>query len=338
MKELPWKENWEPSYRITVGVKPEIDTYTQQELSVIPSSVLRRSLVTGVETKPSYSKFISNLVEDGYNRRGYSFSFDGSNALSKNGSDSENSTLELWNINQEFIDIITNERAVIIIEAGYQQKVVQFYAGDVVSVKTRKDREGVVHIIKCATNAHAAKNTIVNLNYPEDVSERDVIIDMAGRFSGTAIGTVGLEDVKDRYRTGGRTFVGSLVTNFDKIMAKHNLSYSHINGKIVIVPYRLKGQDYTNFIKTNFILPLDAIIEIEDTTDKAATGDKDSNIKLRELTLNTFFLPVEVGQCVTVPDDDTTKEYKGTYMVKANRFILDTVSNTWVSVLKLESL
>lgn len=338
MKELPWKENWEPSYRITVGVKPEVDSYTQQELTTIPQLLQRKELVQGVETKPAYSKFISNLVEDGYDRKGYSFSFDGSNSLSKNGSDSENSTLELWNINQEFIDIISTEGAVVLIEAGYQQKVVQFYVGDIVSVRTRRDREGTVHIIKCAAAAHAAKNTVVNLNYPEDVSEKDVIIDMAGRFSGTAIGTVGLEDVKDRYRTGGRTLVGSLVTNFDKIMAKHNLSYAHLNGKIVIVPYRLKGQDYSDFIKTNFTLPLDTIIEIEDTTDKAATGSKDVKAKQRELTLNTFFLPVELGQCVTIPDNDLTKDYKGTYLVKANRSLLDTVSNTWVSVLKLESL
>lgn len=338
MTKLPWTENWEPSYRITVGVKPEVDSYTQEELTTIPKKLQRRELVQGVETKPAYSKFISNLVNDGYDRKGYSFSFDGSNSLSKNGSDSENSTLELWNINQEVIDIITTEGAVIIIEAGYQQKVVQFYVGDIVSVKTRKDREGVVHIIKCAASAQAAKNTVINLNYPEDVSERDVIIDMAGRFSGAAIGTVGLEEVKDRYRTGGRTFVGSLVTNFDKIMAKHNLSYAHINGKIVIVPYRLKGQDYSDFIKTNFTLPLDSIIEIEDTTDKADTGREDVKSKQRELTINTFFLPTELGSCVTIPDNDITKGYKGTYLVKANRAILDTVSNTWVSVFKLESL
>ncbi|AUR93498.1 hypothetical protein NVP1187O_185 [Vibrio phage 1.187.O._10N.286.49.F1] len=338
MEQLPWTENWEPSYRITVGVKPVVDSYTADELVAIPTSLQRSDIQQGVETKPAYSKFISNLVDDGFDRDGYSFTFDGNNALSPNGSDSENSTLELWNINSEFSDILNTEGAVIIIEAGYQQKVVQFYSGDVVSVKTRKSSEGTAHIIKCATNAQSAKNTIVNLRYSEDISERDVIIDMAGRFSGTAIGTVGLNDLNDRYRTGGRTFVGSLVTNFDKIMSKHNLSYAHINGKIVLVPYRIKGQDYETFVKTNYTLSLDSIIEIEDTSDKAGSGSADEKSKLREVTLNTFFLPVELGQVVTIPDSDFTKIYRGTYLVKANRYLLDTVSGTWLSVLKLEAL
>lgn len=338
MRELPWKENWEPSYRITIGVKPVTDIYTHQETVTVPKSLQDPKLVEGTEVKPAYSKYMSNIVEDGFDRKGFSFSFDTTNALSQNGSDTENSTLELWNVDEEVADMLTSGRAVVSIEAGYQQKVMQFYYGDVVKVRTRKENEGIVHIIKCATAAFAAKNTMVNLNYSEELSEKDVLIDMAGRFAGNSVITTGLNDLNGTYRTGGRTFIGSLVTNLDKQVSKNSVYYAHIRGSLILVPYRLKGEDYNNFVKTNYTLSPESIIDIEDTTDKAGVSDEDEKSKMREVTLNTFFLPVDVGQAVTIPDADFASRFKGTYLVKATRFILSTVTNTWVTVLKLEAV
>ncbi|AUR89084.1 hypothetical protein NVP1121O_056 [Vibrio phage 1.121.O._10N.286.46.C4] len=332
MNDLPWVENWEPSYKISVGTREmDISLYTQQELQAIPTALQRPSLAEASQTIPSNAVFISNLVSEGFDREGHDFTFNSINSLSQQGSDTETSTFVLHNPSKEFVDILTQESSVLILEVGYQQKVVQIYSGDIISVKSNAQGVGSSVTVKCASGALSMRNTLVNLNYDESVSEKDVILDMVRRFPATAVGTYGLEDLKDRYRTGGRTFVGSLVSNFDKVMAKHNLNYAYSEGKIHITPFRIRGEDYDAFARTNFILPLKSIKKIDDISERQGVGATDTATKLRKLQINTFFLPIELGQFITVPDGEYTKDYAGTYQVQARRLILNT-KGAWDTV------
>ena len=337
---IPWDLNWEKSYRISIGTRPYVpEQYTAQELQAIPTSLQRPASTYDADTIPSNAVVMGNLVAEGFARRGFSFKFNYTNKLSKKGGDSENATLDLYNPNEELVEIITQDRAVVIIELGYQQKVELEYSGDVVKVSSRKVGADTIYTIKCASGGLAMRNTLINLHYAESVSEQDVILDMIGRFPSTAVGTYGLNDLSGRFRTGGRNFTGSLVTNFDNLMAKHNLSYAHLNNKIVLVPYRLLGEDYDNFARTNFELAVNSIKKITNTTKNGDTGSSDVNSKLRTLQVNTFYAPIEIGQFITIPDSEFTKNYAGTYQVKAKRVIAESTPNGgWDIVLEVESL
>ncbi|CAH9012642.1 conserved hypothetical protein [Vibrio phage 424E50-1] len=338
--DIPWDLNWEKSYKVSIGTRPYIpEQYTAQELQAIPTSLQRPASSYEADTIPSNAVKLGNLVSEGFDRRGFSFKFNYFNKLSKKGGDAENATLDLYNPSEELVDIIMQDRAVVVLELGYQQKVELEYSGDIVKVSSREVGSDTIYTIKCASGALAMRNTLVNLHYSETVSEQDVILDMIGRFPSTAVGTYGLNDLNGRFRTGGRNFTGSLVTNFDNLMAKHNLSYAHLNNKIVLVPYRLLGEDYDNFARTNFTLDLHSIKKITDVTKKGDIGSKDVNSKLRSLQVNTFYAPIELGQFITIPDSEYTSEYAGTYQVKAKRTIAESTPNGgWDIVLEVESL
>ncbi len=332
---IPWEENWEKSYRITIGNHEYKESdYTAQELVAIPTALQRPSLSEETITVPSNARLLSNLVEDGKDRRGFTFRFNSTTKLSQDGGNAENSVLELWNPNDDLIEIINKDPCSIMIEAGYSQKVELEYTGDVVDVKVRNTGADVIYTIKAASGALAMRNTLVNLHYDESISEQDIILDMVGRFPATAVGTYGLDDLSRVHKTGGRNFSGTLISNFDKVMRKHNLGYAHLNGKIVITPYKLKGADYDAFARTNYNLSLDSLKNISDVSKRGDKGTEDSASKLRNIQVGTFYLPVQVGQFITIPDSKYTKQYQGTYQVQAKRTVLDTSSHGWDVVLQ----
>ncbi len=344
MSSLLWSENWKRSYKITIGTR-EINTevYATQELdgvpvSSVPSLLAAPNLTTDTLTTPSNARTLSNLASEGFSERGFTFKFNGVQNLSPQGSEGEKSTLTLYGLDDDLISVINQDKCLVIIEAGYGGKTEIAYSGDV--VKVTPERNGAEHIyhLQCASGAFAMRNTLVNLHYDESLSEEDIIIDMAKRFSGTALGTYGLNDQSGRFKTGGKNFNGSLVTNFDKIMAKNNLSWAHFNGKIVITPYRLIGKDYDSFARTNYTLNVDLIKAITDTTNNSKSGSADTKSKLKSLQINTFYIPVELGQFVTIPTSEYTKGKDGTYQVKARRLILESKGNAWDVVLEVEQV
>ncbi len=335
-----WRDNWEKSYKLSIGTRPYTpEQYTVQELKAIPTSLQRPASSYDGQTIPSNAVEMGNIVADGFDRRGFSFKFNYTNKLSAKGGDSETTVLEIYNPSKKLVEIMTQDRAVVILELGYEQKVALEYSGDIVKVSSRENGADTIYRVLCASGALAMRNTLVNLHYAETVSEQDAILDMIGRFPGTAIGTYGMDDLSGRFRTGGRNFTGSLVTNFDNIMAKNNLSYAHLNNKIVITPYRLLGEDYDRFARTNYTFPVNAIKKITDITKTGDIGSSDINSKLRELQVNVFYTPVELGQFITIPDSEATREYAGTYQIQSKRTVAETTpSGGWDTVLGVVSL
>lgn len=336
MSNLKWSENWNKSYRITIGTREY-----QKQLYTIQQDIvaISRPLTDADEvTVPSDARILSNLEEDGKSRRGFTFKFDGVQSLSTSGSNSEKSWLTLYNLDEDMIKVLNLDNCLVIIECGYGGQVELAYSGDVVEVLPHKEGSDDVYRIKCASGAQAMRNTTVSTHYDESLSQRDVIIDMVGRFPGTALGSVGLEDLNDHYRTGGNSFVGTLVTKVDNQMAKHNLSWSHFNGKIVIVPFRLKGEDYNHFSRTNYNIPAESLKSIKAVSQKQGVSTEDSKSKLRHLQVNTFFIPVELGQFITIPDETYTENFSGTYQVKKRRLVLQSKGNAWDVVLEVEEV
>lgn len=335
---LKWNENWDRSYRITIGTREVIKDDYYYNIPTVLQRTEKQKVADDV-TVPSNARVISNLIEDKSLPRGFTFRFDSVQGVSSNSSDSERTTLILYNLNQDLIDVVSQDKCIIIVEAGYQGKVELVYTGDVVRLDTYREGADKVYKLSCTSGGVSFRNTLVNISYDESLSERDVIIDMVGRFPGTAIGTYGLGQLSDRYKTGGRTFVGSLVTNFDKVMAKNNLSYAHINGKIVIIPFKLREDDATKFSRTNFNIPANTIKRIDNAADKSGISTSSEKSKISKVSCNTFFIPIEVGQVFTIPSDvDELKRFAGSYLTTKRRVILESKGSAWDVVLEGDSV
>ena len=329
MIEVPWTESWGISYRITFGTRET----TKQ---VVPSYIVAPKYSNPEDNQvliPSDALVKHNLDDP----RGFQMEFESNQMATSSGSDSEDTTITLYNLSEEEVRVLSQPNCVFLVEAGFQGKVVLCYTGDVVRYSVDNYPPDISYRIELSAAGTAIKDTMVNTIYDESMSEKDVIIDMVGRFSGLSIGTYGLESESNYYRTGGRGFTGDLITNLDRQMAKRSLQYSVIMGKVAIIPYRWKPEDLSKFSKTNFTIPAESIKNISEVKDNAGQSSDEANNNLKTIQVNTLFLPVEIGQFITIPNSDYTKNFRGTYVVEGRRFILETAGG-WDVVLQAKEV
>lgn len=322
---IPWKENWGISYEVIFGTRGRKEY-------LVPTSIASPNYASAEDdqlTIPVNALRKHNLNDP----RGFRMDFESSQMATSKGSDTEHSYLVMDNLNDEELRVLNQPNCVVMIKAGFQGKTVLCYTGDVVDIDVNNNPPDIEYRIKLSAAGNAVKDTMVNTHYEEDMSAKDVIIDMAGRFSGLAIGSYGLETESKYYRTGGNSYTGDLVTNFDREMMKHNLQYAVVNGKVAIIPYRWKEADYQKFAKTNFNLPeggIKSITEVKDNKGKSATDKKSTD---KTIQVNTTFLPIEIGQFITIPNAPYTKRFRGTYVVEGRRIILSSLGVAWDIVL-----
>ncbi|QXN60110.1 hypothetical protein KUA24_43 [Vibrio phage HNL01] len=323
---LPWTENWEKTYKITLGTREYTKTlYTQEEMDLVPETLRKPKQSEDTITIPSNAVTLSNLVSEDYDRRGHHWELDTTQKLSSSSSGNENSKFKIYNPNDELVDIIMQDRCTLIVELGYQQKVMPAYSGDVIEVEPEDKGGDQVYTLYLKSGALDMRDTSVSLYYDEKTSEGDIIRDLATRFPATALGTYGLNAQDGQYKSGGRGFTGRLITNFDKIMARNNLDYVHMNGKIIITPFRLIGEDYDHFARTNYNLPSTTIKRIQDSNKRTSESSQDLKSKTRELTITCQYIPIEIGQFITIPSE--IERYAGTYQVSGRRLVASTKPN-----------
>ena len=341
---MRWNENWERTYKITIGtrkyrtLKPEI---VQAVLSGV--TIDRVPTDSDFTTYPSNARYISNLVSEGFNRRGFTFKFNTSQKATTKGADSEQTILELRNLNEDMVEVINQDRCVIIVEAGYQQELSLVYTGDVVEVSSTRSSSDTIYKIKCSAGGLDLRNMFINASYAETMDDRDIIMDMAGKFPSQALGTCGLDAAKGKYKIGGSCFTGNLTTEFDKKLGQYHLKYTFLNGKIVILPYKFSKEEYELFNRNNFHLDSKSIKNITPITKKQGKSTSDLKASLRNLQISTFFTPAEVGQFITVPESKNAnlsdlKKYSGTYVVIGRTVSLDTTSGAWDTVFEVEEV
>lgn len=335
---LSWDENWQRSYKISIGARRFVkDQYNNNAVVGVLQDNVDRSEDDLVV--PSNARVMANITSEDYDIRGFSFKFEGQVQAEENGSGSEKSTLTLYNLDEDMVNVINQPYCVVIIEAGYQDKTEVAYVGDVGHVNVDVRRTDMVYEIKCTSAGQSFRNSLVSLQYDESLSEKDIIIDMAKRFPGTALGSYGLEGYSNRFRSGGTNFHGKLHTEFNKLLTRNGLSWCVFNGKIVIIPYRLINYDLNKFNRTKYILPADNIKKITDKTDRSGERNDEQKSELKTLVINTFFLPAEVGQFIEIPDEEGVGKYAGTYLIKGRRLLLSSKgSGPWDTVFQVEQV
>jgi len=331
-KQIPWKSNWNRTYRITLGVRE----YYKPDY-IIPSTIVSPEFAipeNNGDTIPSDAFEMSNLEDP----RGFTFSFDSQQIASSNSASSERSSITLHNLSEEAKRVLFQPNCVCIVECGYEGKLTKTYTGDVVSVLPLRNPPDIAYKIQLSAQGNAIRNTMINTHYDESMSKRDVIIDMAKRFPATSLATYGLEELKGKFKTGGTGATGTLITHWENLMNYYNLEYVMSNNKMYIIPYRLKGKDYDDFARTNFTLDPDSIKNVIDRSDYTKKSSDEPQNKIKKLQINTFYLPIEIGQFITIPTTDVLKEFSGTYIVKGRRMILQSKGNAWDVVLDIEDL
>lgn len=331
--------NWQRSYKIIFGT-PE---FKKDAYDFVGSGVLKVSSYPKIEvdslTIPSNALVISNLVSEGNSKRGFTFTLDSTRKTATTGNKStEKTTIQLYNLNKESLDVLNQDGCVMRVFAGYQDRVELAYSGDVEQVSPIQSGMDIVQRVRCVDGSVSLKNTIGTIDYDESVSEKDMILDLANRFPDSSVGFTGLIEQENIFTTGGQSFSGSLDNMFNKVMARNNLNYGRFNGKIVIVPYSLEqaSSDFQKLAANTFTFPINSIKNITSVSKngKKKTAEK----KTREgVVVNSFFIPIELGQFFTIPKESSV-EYAGTYLVNSVRTVLKSHAQEWDVVITGEPI
>ena len=327
----PNTQNWQRSYDIRIGTTVR----SPEEGSFLASSIVSTETIkeaggiidsNGI-TIPSNALQISNIASDGWDERGHTFRLETTRGVSQSsGGGSEKTTLELYNINAAFEDIINQKNCVVRVFAGYGEKVDLIYAGDVMAVTPKTVGRDKVYTLRCVDGGDTATDVIGTADYDESMSDADVIRDMAGRFPDASVVDYGLGPLENTNTTGGYSCMGTLYNNFDRMLKRNNLQNVRYNGKIVLLPYRWSDL-YEREQVTNYILSADLIKDISSTSSNGDKSSEDTKSK-QGIVVNTNLIPIEAGQFFTIPDT-VSDTYKGTYLAKGVKVKLESHGQMW---------
>lgn len=336
------KENWGRSYRIVIGRPEHIKSVylsdgaviSAEELKIvndIPQGIRANKKITVDATTIPAGKIaqLSNLASDDEDTRGFSFTMKSTRKVSANASSAEKTSIILFNLNKETIDIIQQEGAVVRVFAGYGGEVDLVYSGDVESVSIKHQGNDKLYIINCKDGLIDQKNTKVSLEYAETMSLLDIMKDLIRRFPSASVGEIASAVLEKKFITGGVSVQGNLLKIFEKMCKKYGLTYSRYNGSISVRPEQLiQGTpEYMLLANNNFILEADVLKNIEAVMDNKKKQTAQKNTK-RGIQLNTFLIPITLSQFITIPEE-ASKLYAGTYKLTALNISLDSRKGPW---------
>lgn len=334
---VAWAESWDRAYRISFGVR----NYDISKFYVVKEDIITvSSTSTDIDdsTVSVDATVLGNITADGFDKRGFTFKFDSTQALSKKSSDSEKTTLILYNITDDLLKLINTEGCIIFVEAGYDQSVELAYSGDVVNVKMTRSGGDKVYTITLTACGYAKRNTVGTCSYDESMSDKEVLEDLIGKLPGVTAPTTGLDDWATFFKTGGRNFNGQIIKNIERLLSKKNLSFTVVNGKMSVVPDEITGTNLTKLSKTKYELPLESLKAVTTVSNNSGVGSSTTASKKTQLQVNTFYIPVEPAQFINIPESEYTSDTNGDYLVKARRIVLESKGNAWDVILTVESL
>lgn len=317
---LKWDENWLRSYRITFGTREVVldDFYYN-----VPSNLARpKTQGTTPDTViPSDSISLSNLQSDGQDLRGFYFEFESNLSFESDSASSEDTSIRLKNLPKSVINFMDKEDCLVMVELGYGGEVEVAYTGDLVTYDVNRQGADLEYVIKLSSGSVNKRSTVVNTSYEKGISEKKIIEDLASKFSNTSVVTVGLEDLDKRVTRTKRTFTGDLITNFEALLDRYQLNYAQQNGKIVVIPYRLKSSTVEDLSVKNFELNPPLIHTISDIVDRSGESNTSKKNKKSKIKVTTPYIPIELGQAFTIVPEDSEYllDFSGTFLLKARK-------------------
>ncbi|MEF1284391.1 hypothetical protein QTN94_10540 [Vibrio sp. M250220] len=325
-----WQEYWGISYRISFGINtslksnnidgaiaaPEKQDRDLQELFVLPSK-----------------HYVKHNLDD---PRGFTFEFEGQQIASAHGNTTEQQILSLYNLSKEEVAELSDPRCVVQIEAGWQGKVVPVFFGTVKRIKTTGLPPDLRYDISLSSAGMQFNNTLLNVRYAEGLSEADVVRDLIKK-GGLNAGTLVINHLEQKkLRSGGRGYREKVDTALNRTLDKHDLIYSVVNGKVNIFPKLWQPiHNDSTLTRTVYDIPVEAIKQITDVTENEMVTEDMGEATARTLTLNMLYENINIGDFITIPNSDYTKEFTGSWIVTGRRTILQSVG-AWDIVLQVE--
>lgn len=273
----------------------------------------------------------SNLESEGYSKRIPSFKFESTRGATQGGTSNEKTKLTLYNLNDETKEIINQPFVRVLVYLGYNEKVDLYYTGDVISIQESNDGLDHEYVLILKDGGVDDVDTVVGLEYDENMSAAEILTDLAKRFPTGSTGIVALDFLKNKYVIGGMTVMGNLAMKFDKLCKMYGVSYYKWNGKINLQPYKLVNgtPDYLFLadVYNTYIIPDNAIKSLDPVVQNKHKTSTDPNIT-RAVQLTTFLIPIELGQFFTI-DKTSSERYAGTYKVTQIKIDADARGSAW---------
>lgn len=309
------------------------------EGEINPPLLPTKSKVIDAVTIPSNAIKLSNLEEDGNSLRGFKWELNTTRKPSTDPKREEDSILTMFNLDDESVEVLSQEGAVVRIEAGYGQTVKLIYSGDVENVTPSRQGADMAYKVMCKDGLLDTKNTRVSISYPPSVPASDVILDLANKFPSASVSVDVLYKLKDVRSFGGWQYQGELESVFNRVLYKHQLEYSRYNGKITVKPKVIVQGDsvYKTLSTNNYVLNddnMEVLVPIlNNGQKKSAQKDTKRGVQVSCRLLND----VTMDQFFTIKSNLFPK-YNGTYKIVQITHNCSFPTGDWNTVLSGEPL
>lgn len=340
------KKNFRRIYRVAFGKPPDsviIDDNRGIGFNVSKVQSPRGKSFDGT-TIPLNAFSMSNVEgEEDYIGYQFKFSLESTRKMSKTGSGNEKTTLRLYNIEDDEVEKLNQNGAVVRVYAGYEDTGLSLaYSGDIIRVVPAYEGEDTVYKITCKDGANDNKNARISIDYSDQMSDADIIKDLIIRYPTADLAVAAVAEARNTYEPYGHSFQGFLENNLNWFMEKFRLIYGWFNGKISIVPDSISqsSEDFSVIKNNGYVLEADQIKDIAYCS-KSSNVTTNSKELTRDIIVNTFYLPLDFATMITIPYDKDNKiisQYMGSYVIVGNKTHLESYGKRWDVSIKAKAV
>jgi len=143
--------------------------------------------------------------------------------------------IEIYNLNENSRNVLQDEDAIILLEAGYQGNQRGVFVGDVTKVEHRRIDADRVTIVEAGDGNNALNESVISKSYASGTNISNVITDIISTFKGVSF-SQNLNTVITSARqliTGG-SFEGASEQVLDDLLSSYGLSFSIQDGELLV--------------------------------------------------------------------------------------------------------
>lgn len=146
------------------------------------------------------------------------------------------STIKIWNLSDESLDLIQKEDLMIELSVGYANDIglVRIFIGTLITCTTKDENNGLdtVTTIKCSDGQIAVRDSIISQSFPPNTSSM-VVLKGTAQAMGLALDCA--KDVQAIQYANGYSFVGYAKDSLDAICKAMGACWSIQNGMLQVI-------------------------------------------------------------------------------------------------------
>lgn len=265
------------------------------------------------------------------------------------GKDSNQTTINIYNLNKDVRDRISKPNTRVVLSAGYNGNESTVFTGQVSSVHSEKNGTNIITMLTCKDGWTPLNSVRYSKSYPKETPYTTIFNDIIKAFNdngiGTASGGIILDKAEPPFETPdkvntikGWSFSGFLRDALESVCNEFNLTYQIIHSRLYIYPKNYSEMFGVVELRNQDIL---SIKQRQEATDRTS-----SDVNPTGVEITTMLIPeIDPSDRVKIKNDPNLNlgsfdlsDYEGDYIIANMSHQLSYEGNNWYTVLSCDGI